>query len=573
MSEPYQHIVANGQRGRHAAGPTDQRRAPDYGPDFAVPADFVVGAGPGPTHWSQEPSEPPASWEISAEHQRPADHIGDPRSEQRKYPPAVEYLRHSAPPPNEPGPFVEPSPQTGSTPVTPGPMSGTQPAVTSGWITGDQPAIAEGYVMPGGYGSDPYPSAEHPVAPAVQPPPQPAQPVQPAPVAPPAPAPEPQIDSPTDEIARSRAAAGERTEAVTPQDTGQSTPPARQRLQSLTVSVGELVSGCRTLATDLNDAAQSRHDPRGTDPARVAALYAARLLQEAAEASEGVLHLLEAARDSLDGPPRNGVRHSGTDPGPESLSHTVEHVAAADTANPNGAVDVRLGTLDSPSAPEHEAAMPPELSSAAPSYPPVLPLGLRDGAQAAVVARQVESARRHLQAALAVGHDVGDPAWRQQLLGMIEQVLAAVTEVASVARDALAPSASETTFPGEARFLCVLPWERVSIAAPERMLSPASVAGTATLLASLGYDARPARGDQGPPQIELRGGRYSARIILQQLRLTGAGEWMTYLDWADADGQSNTAAETLGPAEISDDELARRIDDALRRRLGGQPAD
>lgn len=336
------------------------------------------------------------------------------------------------------------------------------------------------------------------------------------------------------------------------------TPPAGARISALVGSVSDLASGCRSLAADLRTAAQARHDPGGTDRARTAALETARLLGAASEGAEKVLRLLEAARESLDG--RAAAQAALTSGYPTDRD-----------AGPDRPADHSADLLHTPSlTPQpREAAMQTEYPpSTPPSYPPVLPLGLRDGAQAAVVARQVEAARRHLMAALTVGHDVNDPSWRHQLLGTIDQVLAAVVDVAAVARDALAPSAADTTFPGEARFLCVLPWERVPLSSPERADQPASVNGVARLLAALGYDTRATRTEQGVLQVEVRGTRYSARVMLQQLRLSGGGEWMAYLDWNDGDGHPRSGAETLGPAEIADDELARRVDDALRRRVG-----
>ncbi|HEY9391723.1 MAG TPA: hypothetical protein VIR27_18375 [Mycobacteriales bacterium] len=309
-----------------------------------------------------------------------------------------------------------------------------------------------------------------------------------------------------------------------------------QRLARLAGAVVDLAGGCRSLAADLYAVAGSRHGAEESDTTRTAT-EVARLLDLAADGADGVRELLEAARNSLAGRP------------------TTARAAPGDSHTPP--------TLSQP----REATMPPDLPSTAPQYPPVLPLGLRDGAQAAVVARQVEAARRHLLAALTVGHDVNDPTWRQQLLGMVEQVLAAVAEVAALARDALAPSASETTFPGEARFLCALPWEQVPVASPERADLPASVNGVARLLAALGYEARVTRTEQGALQVEVRGTRYAVRVVLQQLRLSGTGEWMAYLDWTEG-GHPRSGAETLGPAELSDDELARRVDDALRRRVG-----
>lgn len=349
--------------------------------------------------------------------------------------------------------------------------------------------------------------------------------------------------------------------------------PTSRRLDALVTAVSELAGGCRTLAADVLTSADTPNQSGDTEPMRATAAEVARLLDAAATGADDVLRLLKTARDTLVHPGHTTARPL-TEAGrynlsdPAATQHPAGSLIPLDSAgHHNSAPDTPPAT---PSIPQpREAAMPTEFpSSTALSYPPVLPLGLRDGAQAAVVARQIEAARRHLMAAMTVGHDVGDPAWRQQLLGAIEQVLAAVAEVATLARDALAPSAADTTFPGEARFLCVLPWERVPVASPDRAELAASVNGVVKLLAALGYDSRSTRSEQGILQVEVRGARYAARVLLQQLRLSGAGEWMAYLDWTDKNGQPRSGAETLGPAELSDDELARRIDDALRRRVG-----
>ncbi|HEY9475256.1 MAG TPA: hypothetical protein VIS06_15595, partial [Mycobacteriales bacterium] len=134
------------------------------------------------------------------------------------------------------------------------------------------------------------------------------------------------------------------------------------RLTRLAGAVVELAGGCRSLAADLYAVAGSRHGAAESDAAR-AAIKVARLLDLAAEGADGVRELLEAARNSLAG------------------RSATARAAPRDLGTP-------------PTVPQpREATMPPDLPSTAPSYPPVLPLGLRDGAQAAVVARQVEAAR------------------------------------------------------------------------------------------------------------------------------------------------------------------------------------
>ncbi|HEX5493368.1 MAG TPA: hypothetical protein VFX70_02190 [Mycobacteriales bacterium] len=612
MSEPFEHAVSNGRRGRHAA-PTESRR-PDYlaDADLSMPAhpadrpDGVNGDGqshlPGPdggaapyplyglpAEWARPTRLSPASTQPSLAHPEwdepaePAPTTDGPGwqpdwSAQPAHPAQPDWTTLGPEPPRSgsaelvvaergwPGmvpaagqlqaPDAHRQPDSGpalhpGTPwdrhVDPDP-DGRGQFADHGWNTGSDPAAPGRVARHGAVPADPGwadPAGRY----------------------------RPEPDRPTGgaEIV-ARGGTGHATHPGPADPIGEE---QRRRLSRLAEAVADLADGCRSLAGDLYTVAGSRHGAAGTQNARTA-VEVGRLLDRAAEGADTVRGLLEAARRSLADRPGN-TPAAGTPPAAPAgadtaeraaVRHSFDHLVVPESAAPNGS-SPHDHRVSSPVPQPREAAMPPELPSTAPSYPPVLPLGLRDGAQAAAVARQVEAARRHLQAALTVGHDVNDPAWRQQLLGMVEQVLAAVAEVATLARDALAPSATDTTFPGEARFLCALPWEQVPVASPERADLPASVNGVAGLLCALGYDARATRTEQGALQVEVRGTRYAVRVVLQQLRLSGTGEWMAYLDWTDG-GHPRSGAETLGPAELSDDELARRVDDSLRRRVGPQ---
>jgi len=193
----------------------------------------------------------------------------------------------------------------------------------------------------------------------------------------------------------------------------------------------------------------------------------------------------------------------------------------------------------------------------------------RDQAGLAVLARQVESARRHLQAAVLVAHDAADRPRLDGLLGAVEQVLAAVTELAQDSCETLAPEVAARTFPGEARFLCAAPWERTPIVAADPYdADQASPAGLARLLVSLGYDAQPVTASTGVVGVQVRSDRYAAHIALVEPAVGGRQRWSGALEWTDADGGSHTWAETLGPVELDEHELAHRVDDLLRRCVG-----
>lgn len=186
----------------------------------------------------------------------------------------------------------------------------------------------------------------------------------------------------------------------------------------------------------------------------------------------------------------------------------------------------------------------------------------------AATIRQVEGARRHLLAALMAVREAIGPQGDVALLSSVERALAAVTGSADQLRGAFDPGTLDRVLPGEARFSCAPPWQDVpALSAFEVGLAPATVPGATRILIALGYDAAVGATVDGQPQMNVAGPGYRARVVLQQLRLSGGGEWQGYLDWHDANGVPHSEVENLGPAELTDDEVARRVDDALRRRL------
>jgi hypothetical protein len=190
-----------------------------------------------------------------------------------------------------------------------------------------------------------------------------------------------------------------------------------------------------------------------------------------------------------------------------------------------------------------------------------------DPIQLAITVRQVEGARRHLQAALLTLREALGAGGDVSMLAQVERTLSVATTTVSTLRNALDPETAERVLPGEARFCCSLPWLNTVLASAEISTAPATVPGATRILAALGYDAAVGATVDGQPQANVAGPGYRARIVLQQLRLAGSGEWLAYLDWHDANGQPHSEVETLGPAELTQDEVARRVDDALRRRL------
>jgi hypothetical protein len=156
-----------------------------------------------------------------------------------------------------------------------------------------------------------------------------------------------------------------------------------------------------------------------------------------------------------------------------------------------------------------------------------------------------------------------------QLVGAVEQVLSAVAELASECRSALSEPFAERAFPGEARFLCAVPWERASVvAAGRRDDEPATPAGLARLLRALGYEAQAVTAATGVAGVQVRSDRYAAHVALVEPAGGGRQRWSGALEWVDSAGRSRTWAETLGPVELDEEELARRVDELLRRSVG-----
>jgi hypothetical protein len=195
--------------------------------------------------------------------------------------------------------------------------------------------------------------------------------------------------------------------------------------------------------------------------------------------------------------------------------------------------------------------------------------GPLDDPGAAVIARQVEAARRHLQAALVVANQPAEAPRLGALLTAVERVLTAVTDLARETRGVLEPGLTERTFPGEARFLCSQPWERTELVGRDGYGDDvASPSGLAKLLRSLGYEATSITSAGGVAGVHVRSERYAAHIALVEVAGGGRQRWSGALEWTDASGASRTWAETLGPVELEDEELARRVDELLRRCVG-----
>jgi hypothetical protein len=189
--------------------------------------------------------------------------------------------------------------------------------------------------------------------------------------------------------------------------------------------------------------------------------------------------------------------------------------------------------------------------------------------EAAVLARQVEAARRHLQAALVVANGPGAPRRLGALLTGIEQVLTAVTDLARETRGLLESGLADRTFPGEARFLCSPPWEGTSLVGRDAYGDDAATpAGLAKLLRALGYEAHSATSAGGAASVQIRGPRYSMQVALVEPAGGGRQRWSGALEWEDESGANRTWAETIGPVELEDEELARRVDELLRRSVG-----
>jgi len=221
-----------------------------------------------------------------------------------------------------------------------------------------------------------------------------------------------------------------------------------------------------------------------------------------------------------------------------------------------------------------DAADHPAWGTAEPVFPiagrgaaPEKPL---DEPAAAVLARQVEAARRHLQAALVVASGPAAPRQLGGLLTAIEQVLTAVTDLARETRGLLESGLGERTFPGEARFLCSTPWEGTNLVGRDAYGDDAATpGGLAKLLRALGYEAHSVTSAGGMAGVQIRSPRYSMQVALVEPAGGGRQRWSGALEWVDESGVNRTWAEMLGPAELEDEELARRVDELLRRSVGG----
>lgn len=213
------------------------------------------------------------------------------------------------------------------------------------------------------------------------------------------------------------------------------------------------------------------------------------------------------------------------------------------------------------------AVFPIGAPTPAPDPAPAAPM---DEPAAAVIARQVEAARRHLQAALVVANGPTAPQRLGALLTAVEQVLTAVTDLARETRGLLESGLGDRTFPGEARFLCSPPWDGTVLVGRDAYGDDvASPAGLAKLLRALGYEAHSITSSGGVAGVQVRADRYAMQVALVEPAGGGRQRWSGALEWTDSTGSSRTWAETLGPAELEDEELARRVDELLRRSIGG----
>jgi hypothetical protein len=157
------------------------------------------------------------------------------------------------------------------------------------------------------------------------------------------------------------------------------------------------------------------------------------------------------------------------------------------------------------------------------------------------------------------------------LLTAVERVLTAVTDLARETRGLLEPGLAERTFPGEARFLCNPPWEHAGLVGRDSYGEEgASPAGLAKLLRALGYEAQSITSATGVTGVQVRSERYAAHIALVEPATGGRQRWSGALEWVDAAGASRTWAETLGPVELEEEELTRRVDELLRRSVGAR---
>jgi len=254
---------------------------------------------------------------------------------------------------------------------------------------------------------------------------------------------------------------------------------------------------------------------------------------------------------------------SGLDPAAPPV-WTAEAVPGASVAGDGLAVY----PLDTPGQHAATGAVTP-LGQAAPGHPVEYDAAPLDDPGAAVISRQVEAARRHLQAALVVAHQPAAAPRLGTLLTAVERVLTAVTDLARETRGVLEQGLADRTFPGEARFLCAAPWETASVVGPDSYGDDvASPAGLAKLLRALGYEAQSVTSASGVARVQVRSERYAAHVALVEPAGGGRQRWSGALEWVDPDGTSRTWAETLGPVELAEEELARRVDELLRRCVG-----
>ena len=157
------------------------------------------------------------------------------------------------------------------------------------------------------------------------------------------------------------------------------------------------------------------------------------------------------------------------------------------------------------------------VGQAAPGIPARYDAGPLDDPGAAVISRQVEAARRHLQAALVVANQPAGTPGLGTLLTAVERVLTAVTDLARETRGVLEPQLAERTFPGEARFLCTVPWDTAAAAGPDPYADevaspggPGQTAARARLRGPLGHLGQ-RRGRRPGPGRAVRGARGAGR--------------------------------------------------------------
>jgi hypothetical protein len=261
-------------------------------------------------------------------------------------------------------------------------------------------------------------------------------------------------------------------------------------------------------------------------------------------------------------PPRYEPAEAGAQYQTNPRGHYEDFLPAEDPRpNGNGATVTPLPAPEAPPAygvPAGSAEGDPRLED------PASPADL------AVLARQIEAARRHLQAAIVVGHKIAATLPPEAGLGVVEQLLADLAQVARAARESMTPGLMDRSFPGEARFLCALPWERACLVSDDNVHEPAAPGGLAKLLSALGYDAETTSGVGGARGVAVHSPRYEVHIALVEPAGGGRQRWSGALEWVDPGGVTRTWAETLGPVELDEEELARRVDELVRRCVGSR---